>query len=520
MPVDLRELAIDRSDAGSTGVRRRRHLLTRYFLPLGLIFGFLSLLVWASWDLLLPPRDVTVMPVIATTAEVQEEGTPLFQAAGWIEPRPTPIRVAALAPGVVEKLNVVEDDLVKQGDPIAELIKDDAQFSHQRALADLNLRKAELEATQANYTAAKTRFTQPVHLEAALREAEALLAKIETQVDNLPFELQRAVAEEESARIDYEGKADSVGVVAGNLIDIAKSKWESSKALVQELKGRKASYEKEQQALSSRRDALKTQLELLADETNARDTALADVKAAEARVQQAEVVVAEAKLRLERMTITAPVDGRIFRLIAHPGARIGSGMTQMEGHDGSTIVTMYRPSMLQIRVDVRFEDIPKVSLNQPVEIDNPALSAPLIGNVLFISSEADIQKNTLQVKVAIPDPPAVFKPEMLVDVTFQAPPNPVDIKKDDAGVKLQQKLYVPERLVIQNDVGACIWTADQSAGVAVQTKVETGATSGNGLIEIKKGLSVTSRLIVSGADDLRAGQRIHITGEEAVDGAH
>ena len=43
------------------------------------------------------------------------------------------------------------------------------------------------------------------------------------------------------------------------------------------------------------------------------------------------------------------------------------------------------------------------------------------GTVLFISSEADIQKNTLQVKVAIPDPPDVFKPEMLVDVTFLAP---------------------------------------------------------------------------------------------------
>ncbi len=135
------------------------------------------------------------------------------------------------------------------------------------------------------------------------------------------------------------------------------------------------------------------------------------------------------------MTIVAPVDGRIFRLIGHPGTRIGSGMTQMAGHDGSTIVTMYRPEMLQVRVDTRFEDIPKVSLQQPVEIDNPALASPLTGRVLFISSEADIQKNTLQVKVEIPNPPAVFKPEMLVDVTFLAPPNADAASSSDPGTE-------------------------------------------------------------------------------------
>ncbi len=77
------------------------------------------------------------------------------------------------------------------------------------------------------------------------------------------------------------------------------------------------------------------------------------------------------------MTIRAPVDGRVYQLIGLPGARVGEGvMTAMAGHDGSSIVTMYQPESLQIRVDVRFEDIPKVSLGQSVEIDNPALSSP------------------------------------------------------------------------------------------------------------------------------------------------
>ena len=234
------------------------------------------------------------------------------------------------------------------------------------------------------------------------------------------------------------------------------------------------------------------------------------IKAAKARIRQAEVAVAEAKLRLERMTIVAPVDGRVFRLIAHPGARIGSGMTQMEGHDGSTVITMYSPKMLQARVDTRFEDIPKVSLGQTVEIGNPALSTPLKGTVLFISSEADIQKNTLQVKVAIPDPPEVFKPEMLVDVTFLAPDLPN--KNEEIGSTI--RLYIPQQLIQSDATGSYLWIADQSEGTAIKSRITVGKTSANGLVEILTGATVSSRVISSSVEGLVDGTRIRVTGED------
>lgn len=510
--VDLRELAVDRSGTGQPSIKTRQHVLTRYVLPLILIIGFLSLVAWASRDLMFPPKPVTVVPVFSTTAEVWQEGTPLFNAAGWIEPRPTPIRVAALAPGVVERLLVVEDQDVRIGEQIAELVKDDAKLVHDRAMADLALRQAELDEANAASTAAETRFKQPVHLEAALGEANASLAKIETALKNLPFETRRAEANYDAMKKDYDGKVAAEGVVAGVEIDIAKSKMKSAKALFEELGDRSESLKKEQAALVQRRDALKTQLELLADETKAKDEAQAKIKAAKARVEQARVAVAEAKLQLDRMTIVAPVDGRVFRLIAHPGARIGSGMTHMEGHDGSTVVTMYRPEMLQVRVDVRFEDIPKVSLKQPVEIDNPALPSPLTGEVLFISSEADIQKNTLQVKVAIPVPPPVFKPEMLVDVTFLAPKQPERTSEPTQEVNL----YVLQQLIQQGEGGSFVWLADQSDGVARKTTIQTGAVGANGLVEVTSGLTVSSRIISNGSDGLTNGERIKVTSEDAM----
>ena len=508
--VDLRELAIDRGPTARPRIRTRRHVLTRYVLPLLLLLGFGALVAWASREWIFPARAVSVVPVYSTLSEVSQEGTPLFKAAGWIEPRPTPIRVAALAPGVVSRLLVVEDQPVKTGAPIAMLVKEDAELSHQGALADLDLRKAELDQAQASLAGARTRFEQPVHLEAQLGDSDAALARTQTLLKNLPFQIRRAESDYRALKKDYEGKASAEGVVAAIEIDIAESKAEAARALLEELRDRAKSLEEEQSALTRRRDALQVQLNLLADETKAKDGAIALVNAAKARVEQARVAVAEAKLQLDRMTIESPVDGRIFRLIAHPGTRVGSGMTQMDGHDGSTVVTMYQPDQLQVRVDVRFEDLPRVSLRQPVEIVNPALSEPLVGEVLFISSEADIQKNTLQVKVGIPDPPAVFKPEMLVDVTFLAP-RPLEDLVSEPGV--ERRLYAPGQFIESGESGSFIWVADQSEGTARRVAVETGSRASNGLVEITKGLKISSRIISSDVEGLRDGQRIRVTGE-------
>lgn len=509
--VDLKQLAIDRTGSAEQRMSRRPHLLTRYVLPGLLLTCFAVLVVWSSWDLLFPPKPVKVTPVLATQSEVRRAGTSLFKAAGWIEPRPTAVRVAALAPGVVEQLLVVEDQAVKAGEPVAELIKDDAKLALERAEADFNLRDAERDEAEATLVAAEARLKQPVHLQAALGEAEALLAKNQTELKNLPFETRRAEAQRKFAQSNYEGKVAAKGAVSNRSIDQARSELDSAGALVEELKNRIDSLKIEQAALTQRRNALKKQLELLVDEIRAKAEATARVKAAVARVEQARVAVSEVNLRLERMTVRSPVDGRVYQLVSSPGARIGSGMAPMSGHDSSTIVTLYRPEMLQIRVDVRFEDIPKVRLGQSVQIENAALSTPLTGNVLFVGSEADIQKNTLEVKVEIPSAPSVLKPEMLMDVTFLA----VQESKADTKSSKEMRLYLPSSLVREGDAGPFVWLADQSAGVARKTPVKTGAVGMDGLIEITDGLAISSRIITSDTEDLRDGDRIRVTGEES-----
>ncbi|MFI4874522.1 MAG: efflux RND transporter periplasmic adaptor subunit [Blastopirellula sp. JB062] len=508
--VDLRQLAIDRGDKPSASRPLRRHLFSRYLLPGAIAAGFFALIGWSLRDAVFPPNLVTASPVISARSEVQRGGTPLFQAAGWIEPRPTPIRVAALAPGIVEALLVVDDQAVEKGEPIARLVDEDAQLALNRARADVHLREAEVDEAQSNLIAANTRYEEPVHLEAILGESEAQLAEVETLLKNLPYETSRAIARREYALIDYESKRSIKDSIAARDVDAAKSEYDAAEAMVNEYRERRSALEKQRSALRQKRNALKRQLELLTDEKKTLGEAAARLKASQARLAQAKVRQAEAQLRFDRMTITAPVSGRIYQLIGHPGSKMGGDLTLSHGYDANTIVTMYQPEMLQIRVDVRFEDVPHVTLNQPVEIKNPALRQPLSGRVLYVSSEADIQKNTLQVKVAIDEPPPVFKPEMLVDVTFLAPPSLS--APNESTEELQ--LFVPSQAIHASENGDYVWLADQSEGRVYRRLVRTGAAGPGGLTEIRDGLNIASRVVVSARRDLRDGQRIVVSKEE------
>lgn len=507
--VDLSQLAIDRAPERSH--HGQRNLISRYLLPGLLVLGFLSLIFWASRDWIFPPRKVTVVPVRVTTIAVQNEGAELFNAAGWIEPRPSAIRVAALASGVVEELLVVEDQTVTAGEPIARLVSEDAQLRLDRCVADRRLAEAELKSSQAVLAASQVRFDQPVHLEAQLAEAETKLAEVNTMLEDLPFQTERAESTLNFAERDHQRNLGAAKSLSRREIDQSLTDLVTARASLKELKNRRESLTGQQTAIQKRRDALNLQLQLLVDEIESRDSAEGKVLASEARVEQMKVAQEQAQLELDRMTVRAPVDGKIYELLGLPGAQVGERvMMSMPTHDGGTVVTMYCPDHLQIRVDVRFEDIPKVSLGQRVVIDNPALPEPISGAVLFISSEADIQKNTLQVKVKVDEPPNFFKPEMLVDVTFLAAKPKPSMHGEDETSDHPLRIFVDKRWVKEFEGSPTVWIADQSAGVARRKQVTTGQTGGDGTIEIVDGLDISSRVIVSGTEGLKEGTRIEV----------
>lgn len=513
--VDLRQLAVHREadPSGSTHRRGRRWVLSfcaRYVMSGGLVLGFLGLMAWSARASLLPARAVTVMPALSARAEVQQSGTPVFQAPGWVEPRPTPIVVTALAEGVVERLFVVEEQAVEAGEPVAQLIDADARLMLEEAEAEQMLREAELARAQARLEGARRRMLTPVHLQAPLDEAEAALAKVNTELAELPSHVTAAEARQRYCRIVLDGRLAAQPAVSQRSVDQAQWDLDTAIATLTQWNLRGEALAAERTALIARRDTLRQQLQLMIDETREVAEREAEVKAAEAVVRQAGNSVNAARLNLDRMVVRSPQRGRVQRLVARPGRRV-SGMSPHSMEDSSTIATLYDPQMLQLRTDVPLDQVPHVRPGQLVKIETEAVPHDLEGEVLFKTAVTDLQKNTLDVKVAVKDPPSDLKPDMLTRVTFLAAPDPTSENASSERLRL----LVPAQLVESREGVSRLWVADQATGQARARTVKVGQQASRGdLVEVLEGLTEWDKLIVGGRDGLADGVRIVVTGED------
>lgn len=508
--VDLQQLAVDRTGSAAAGDVRKRRSLSRYLVPLTISLGFIAVVGWSARDRFMSSRSVTVIPVVLTQAEIRQAGTPLFQAAGWIEPRPSAVVVSALVEGVVEELYVAEGQPVEKGQPIAKLIDSDTRLALADAEAAVRLREAELSLAQGAMTAAQTHFEQPLQMQADLAEAEAAVAKLQTEIKNLPFAVRTAKSQLLLAEQSLEGKKLVGDGLAKRVLQQAQSDFDTAVSAHEQLVVRGPSLQNELLAWERKCEALRSQLKLKTEETRKLSETKANVQAAEAKLQQAAVAVDTAKLRLSRMTVSAPITGRVLAVVAKPGRRL-MGLAAASEQDSATIVTLYDPKMLQIRADVRLEDVTHVQPGFPVQITTAALSKPLTGEVILATSQADIQKNTLQVKVAIHDPPDVIKPEMLAQVSFIAPE-----RKNEAGSGSVEplRMLVPRVLVETTGTESTLWVADLTHNVARRQTVKVGAKVSEELVEIVEGLTSLDKLIVSGRDGIREGERIRVTDED------
>ena len=512
--LDLSRLAFDRGPTTSTA-RKPRHrqsrgrFLARIVLPGLILLGFTTMAGWAARDLLRPAKRVTVVPVVIRQAEVRKAGTPLFQAAGWVEPRPTATFVSSLASGVVEELLVVSGQQVKAGETIARLVTVDAELAVERAEADLKLAEAAVDQAQAELSAAEQLYQNPLTLRAALAESESLLAETAAELAGMPSRIDAAEARLRFARQQLEGRRAARDAIAERSVQESESQADGAAAELAGLETRQQTLPRQVKALQNRRDTLAQQLDLRIEERKRLAAAKADVQATDARRRQAEVALEVAKLRLNRMVVKAPMDGRVLALVAGPGTFV-SGQEAQSNPQASAIVSLYDPAMLQVRADVRLEDVPRVTPGQPVVVETGASAEPIHGVVLEATSAANVQKNTLEVKVALNSPPPAIRPEMLVKATFLAPPTNEERSSEE---QKRERILVPRRLVEGEGGSRVVWIA-AADGTARRRSVSLGDAGTEELIEVAEGLQPTDRLIVGGRESLADGDRIEITGED------
>lgn len=427
-----------------------------WLIPAGIAAGFTLLFLLLFRDRLLPAPQVDVAAVLTTPTEQthpapsnKSTGNMLFQASGWIEPDPLPIKATALIDGVIDQVHVLEGQLVKKGDTLATLVDADARLA--------------LAAAEENHrTLIATRDSQIASIAAARKKLESVKA-----VHQAALTLQEDAADQHQ-RLSKLPK----GTVPES--DVISARLRHDRERLQSLAA---------EALSGEAEAEIARLEI-------------ETKVREAEIAEAVVKVNQAKLALDRTRIVSPVDGRVLRLTVAPGQK---KMLAMDDLESSTVAILYQPDKLQVRVDVPLADAAGLSVGQPAKIRCSLLPDRVIhGEVTRITGEADVQRNTLQAKVRIIDPIDTLRPEMLSRVEFFGSPS------SGAASSGSLAVWMPESAL----TNGAAWILDPESKRVTKREVQASTETRDGYIRITSGLRSGEQVVLS-PQNPRDGQRVN-----------
>ena len=382
----------------------------------------------------------------------------LLQASGWVEPDPFAIRIPSLLDGVVKDLLILEGQFVAKGQKVATLIDEDANLSLQHATAKYQQSKAleeeislEIAVLQTNMLAVESFYKHRL----AIRDEHLDLVR---RLNQLPIDaISRAEANQSKIKLD----------ALNQLVLESEFKLEEIRKRQSLLEAKR----KTQQTISSAFD----------------------------------IGVKKAELDLNRTMIVSPADGIVLKLLTSPGRRL---MSNMDSPDASSVAVLYEKGNLQARIDVPLADAANVFVGQEVEIISSMLPEKVFrGLVSRISGEADLQRNTLEIKVRLLNPDERLRPEMLCRAKFLAPQLTSDqnVSATALGVLIPQ-ILVPETGKKHHQ----LFIISQDGKTAEVVSIEVGDKVVGDHISIISGLHGGEQIIANPPQSLRAGDRIKI----------
>lgn len=473
-----------------------RHWLLRLVLPLSLLAAAAALLVGTGWRAIAPAPRVRAVPVAllplleggAAAAEASAApGAPatpaappaptapaaparLVQAPGWIEPDPFHVVVSALRDGVVEEVLVLDGDQVHPGQTVARLESRTAAIGLARADAELARAGAERERRIAMAEEARAELAQ-----LPLRQAAAR-AKL-------------AAAEDASARADRLAQSNAIGEAE---VVRLRSQAEEARAELQALEPRRAALE------AAERAARAEAATILALPAAQRD---------------------DAALILERSEVKSPCDGVVLEVLTTPGHMLMAGDNSVN----RGVVSVYDPRHLRVRTDVPLADAAGLQVGQRAEVEVEVLPGRTFAGVVSrLVHKADIQKNTVGVKVTLQDPSPELKPDMIARVRIHVarpagPAAPATPATPGAGPAAAPRaaMAVPESAVRAADDAA---SADllvaagllQGRATLEARRVTLGARRADGWREIRSGASPGDLVVLDPDPSLLPGTLVEV----------
>lgn len=452
--------ALQQKGAPSTSVPRpRSRWILRYILPIGVVLLAIALLAYAARDALVPAIEVDVVPVVTRSAAQYQESN-ISDAPGLQSSVPSrEPTIIAQAPGWIEPdpYSITVQPLTS-GVVGEVLVLEGDSVRKGDALVRLIAEDAELRARRARAELGELEASV-IRTSAALITTSALLDELRDEVDRKQQLLEvGGISPGEFARLKHR------------------------------LRGQQAEV----------------------------DGARASQQQAEAAVERQRIVLEEAELELERTIIRAPVNGVVLSRSVVPGTRISlAGDGPGEAHFPG-VMRLYDPSQLQVRADVPLADASKVPIGTRARITTEALPDQAFeGEVTRIIHLADIQRNTVQVKVRIHDASPLLKPEMLCRVRFfnrgEVAPAEHTTRTGDSG---SLRVYAfHDAIVIQDDSRATVWVAEPGPGgrgrIARLREITIGERDGDFLF-VQSGLLPGDRLILNPPITLQPDMRVRV----------
>jgi len=440
---DLKSLRIERHR--KTGDRG-----SRMWMVLGLLLVLVLLIAsavafWPGGSLLgnlgASAREVEVGMAVR---QAPSAGGIILTAGGYIIPRRR-VDVSTKVGGRVEELMVDKGHMVTAGQVLARLDSRELQ--------------AQLAQVRASKAAAEARLKEALagSRPQEIQRAKAALDQAEANVRTTKFNLDRAL------------QLSKAGVFSRQLLDEAQNAYDVA---VAQTGVAKENYE------LARIGPRQEQIEL-----------------ARAQVAEAEAIIRFLEAQIENTVIRAPISGTVLERLIEKGEMVTTGFVATRGAK-SALVAIANLKELEVELDINESDISKIHLEQECTVSPDSYpDRKYTARVREIAPEANRQKATIQVKVAIANPDQFLRPETNAKVNFL---------EDAKEIPAESRIMLPKTAVVS---GPAVFLVRD--GKAVKQAVRTGKEL-LGQIEIASGLEGGEQVIVRGLEGLADGDRVSI----------
>lgn len=236
------------------------------------------------------------------------------------------------------------------------------------------------------------------------------------------------------------------------------------------------------------------------------DDATAQQRAAQAQVLGAQAALRVARINLDYTVITAPVDGRVGRAAITPGNVVGP--------ERGVLATLVSQDPMQVTFPIAVRVATELRNRYENQGGAAAVNVRLrlpdgstyreVGQLDFVNTQVDRSTDTLLLRATIPNPIRAQRRQgeagdrELIDGMF------VTVVLE--GIEPVQATVIPRQAVLQDQQGPYVFVVD-AQGRAQQRRIRLGQSTPQ-VAAIEDGLQPGENVIVEGIQRVRAGQPV------------